>query len=90
MQKILGKKTKENEKGWREKLPTALWAHRIAKSQATKASPFSIVYGTQDIILIDLVRLLVKLTEIAGLPREGLLEILKEKSDNKTIHNRIY
>lgn len=68
----------------------SLWAHRIAKSQATKASPFSIVYGTQDIILIDLVRLVVKLTEIAGLPREGLLEILKEKSDNKTIHNRIY
>ena len=35
--KILGKMTKENGKGWKEELPTALWAHRIAKSQATGA-----------------------------------------------------
>ena len=26
--KILGKMTKENGKGWREELPTVLWAHR--------------------------------------------------------------
>jgi len=30
--KILGKMTKENGKGWKEELPTALWAHR---TQAT-------------------------------------------------------
>ena len=30
--KILGKMTKENEKGWREELPTALWTHRTVKS----------------------------------------------------------
>ena len=39
--KLLGKMTKENGKGWKEELPTALWAHRIAKSQVTRASPFS-------------------------------------------------
>ena len=33
--------TKEYGKGWREELPTALWAHRTAKSKAI--SPFS--YG---------------------------------------------
>jgi len=44
--KIFGKMTKENRKGWREELPTALWAHRIAKSQVTRASLFSLVYGT--------------------------------------------
>ena len=31
--KILGKMTKENGKGWKEMLPTALWAYRTAKSQ---------------------------------------------------------
>ena len=44
--KILGKMAKENGKGWKEELFTALWAHRTAKSQATRASPFSLVYGT--------------------------------------------
>ena len=33
--KILGKMTKENRKGWKKELPTALWAHRTAKSQVT-------------------------------------------------------
>ena len=61
--------TKENGKGWKEVLPTTLWAHRTDKSQATGASPFSLVYGTQAIIPIKLVRLAVKLAEIAGIPR---------------------
>ena len=60
MLKILGKMAKENGKGWREELPTTLWAHRIAKSQAIGASPFSLVYDTEAIILIDLVRPAVK------------------------------
>ena len=42
--------TKENGKGWKKELPTALWAHRTAKSQATGASPFSLVYGTKAVI----------------------------------------
>ena len=41
--KILEKMTKENGKGWKEELPTALWAHRTTKSQAIGASPFSLV-----------------------------------------------
>ena len=60
--------TKENGKGWKEELPTALWAHRIAKSQAIGASPFSLVYDIVVVIPIDLVRLTVKLIEIAGIP----------------------
>ena len=48
--KILGKMNKENGKGWKKELPTALWAHRTAKSQATRALPFSLVYGTEAVI----------------------------------------
>ena len=82
--------TKENGKGWKEELPTALWAHRIAKSQATGASPFSLVYGTKVVILTDLVRLVVKLAEIAGIPREDTWEIMEEMRDNATSHNHFY
>ena len=88
--KILGKMTKENGKGWREELPTALWANRTVKSQATGASPFSLVYGTEAIIPIDLVRPAVKVAEILRIPREATLEIVEEKHDNTTFHNCLY
>ena len=76
--KILGKMTKENGNGWKEELPTALWAHRIAKLQATRALPFSLIYGTEAIIPIDLVRPAVKLAEIAGIPREDIWKLWKK------------
>ena len=79
--------TKENRKGWINEHPTVLWAHRIAKLQATRASPFSLVYGIEAIILIDLVRLAVKLAKI---PREDILEVIEEKRDNAISHNRLY
>ena len=88
--KILGKMAKENEKGWREELPTALWAHGIAKSQATGASPFFLVYGTEAIIPIDLVRPAMKLAKILGVPREAALEIVEEGCNNATSHNHLY
>ena len=88
--KILGKMMKENEKGWREELPTALWAHGIAKSQTIGASPFSLVYNTKVVILIDLVRPTVKLAKILRVPREVALEIVEEKRNNAVSHNRLY
>ena len=79
----MGKITKKNGKEWRDELPPKLWAHRTAKSQATGASPFSLVYGTEAIILIDLVRL-------AEIPREDILEVIEEKHDNVASHNSLY
>ena len=81
----MGKITKENGKGWKEELPTALWAHRTAKSQTKGASPFSLVYGIEAVILIDLVRPTVKLAEIARILREDTLEIMEEMRDNAII-----
>ena len=88
--KILGKMTKENGKGWKKELPTILWAHRTTKSQAIGASPFSLVYGIEAVIPIDLVRPAVNLVEIAGIPREDTLEIIEEMHDNTTSYNRLY
>ena len=88
--KILRKMTKENGKGWKEELLIALWAHITAKSQATRAAPFSLVYGTKAIIPIDLVRPAVKLAEIARIPREDTLEIMEEMRNNAAFHNCPY
>ena len=59
-------------------------------NQVIRASPFSLVYGTESIIPIDLVKPVVKIVEIAGIPREDLLEIVEEKRDNATSHNPLY
>ncbi|XP_075633656.1 uncharacterized protein LOC142606145 [Castanea sativa] len=82
--------TMEIEKGWKEELPTALWAYRTAKSQATGASPFSLVSGIEFVIPIYLVRPAVKLAQIAGIPKEDTLEIMEEMRDNAASHNRLY
>ena len=88
--KILGKMTKENGKGWKKELPTTLWAHRTAKSQATRASSFSLVYSTEAVIPIDLVMPAVKLAEIARIPREDTMEIMEAMRDKAASHNRLY
>ena len=88
--KILGKMTKENENGWKEELPIALWAYRIDKSQVAGASSFSLVYGIEAVIIIDLVRPVVKLVEIAGIPKEDTLEVMEEMRDNAASHKHLY
>ena len=67
-----------------------MWAHRTTKSQAIGASSFSLVYGTEAVIPIDLVRTTMKLAEIVGIPREATLEIVEERRDNVASHNRLY
>ena len=86
----MGKRTKENGKGRREELPIALWAYRKTKSQVTRASLFSLVYGIEVVILIDLLRLTMKLVEVAKIPREDILEIVEEKRDNIASNNNLY
>ena len=78
------------EKGWKEELSIALWAHRTAKSQAIGASPFSLVYGIEVVILIELVRPSMKLAEIARIPKEDTLEIVEKMHDNAASYNRLY
>ena len=67
-----------------------MWAYRTAKSLSTRASFFSLVYGTEAVIPIDLVKLVVKLVKISGVSREATLEIVQEKYDNATSHNHLY
>ena len=76
--KILGKMSQKNGKGWKEELPTALWAYRTTKSQAIGASPFCLVYGIEVVIPIDLVRPAVKLVEIARMPKKILWKLWRK------------
>ena len=44
----------EYEGGWTEHLLETLWAYQSSSKTATKLSPFSLVYGTEAISLVEL------------------------------------
>ena len=44
----------EYEGGWTEHLLETLWAYRSSRKIATRQSPFSLVYGTKAISLVEL------------------------------------
>ena len=61
-----------------------------ANRKLQEPHPFSLAYGTETVIPIDLVRPIMKLAEIVEIPREDILEIVEEKCDNVAFHNRLY
>jgi hypothetical protein len=50
--KLIKKKIEDNPRRWHEVLSEALWAHRISRHGATKVTPFELVYGQEDILLV--------------------------------------
>ncbi|KAJ9173895.1 hypothetical protein P3X46_016986 [Hevea brasiliensis] len=44
----------ETYKDWPEKLPYALWGYRTTTRTSTGATPFSLVYGTEAVLPIEL------------------------------------
>jgi hypothetical protein len=45
--KIIKKRIKDNPRRWHEKLLEALWVHRTSRHEATKVTPFELVYGQE-------------------------------------------
>ncbi|XP_075665914.1 uncharacterized protein LOC142635678 [Castanea sativa] len=52
--RILSKMVHEYEGGWTKHLLETLWAYRSSSKTATGLSPFSLVYGTEAISLVEL------------------------------------
>ena len=52
--RILSKKVHEYEGGWIEYLLETLWAYQNSSKTTTRLSPFSLVYGTEAISLVEL------------------------------------
>ncbi|KAJ1704768.1 hypothetical protein LUZ63_004547 [Rhynchospora breviuscula] len=51
--KIIRKTIRDNQRNWHEKLPEALWAYRITHRTVTQATPYSLVYGTETVLPIE-------------------------------------
>ena len=72
VKKIMAKMT-DTYKDWHEKLPFALHAYRIAVRPSTRATPFSLVYGMEAVLSI----------EVEILPLRVLMEAKLEQSGSK-------
>ncbi|KAK5772261.1 hypothetical protein PVK06_048542 [Gossypium arboreum] len=85
IKKIVGKMT-ETYKDWHEKLPFALYAYRTSIKTSTRATSFSLVYGMEVVLPIEVeipsLRVLskVKLDEVEWIQsRYDQLNLIKEK-----------
>jgi len=47
------KKSAETHKDWHEKLPYALWAYRTSVRTSTGATPYSLVYGMEAVLPVE-------------------------------------
>ena len=66
---ILAKTIKKNGKDWHDQLPYALWAYRISERIPIGATPYSLVYGDEVVIPLEI--------EIPSL-RVALKDLIKE------------
>ena len=44
----------ETSRDWSEKLPFALWAYRSSFRTSTRAMPYSLVYGMEVVLLVEI------------------------------------
>jgi len=69
IKKIMAKTIKKNGRDMHDQLPYALWAYRTSKRTTTSAAPYSLMYGDEEVIPLEI--------EIPSL-RIELKDIMKE------------
>ena len=83
--KVLSRMVHDNHKEWHDKLPLALWAYRTSKRSPTQATPFSLVYGLEAVMPIEVLVPSARLAINADLEPDTLrmldLEALEERRD---------
>lgn len=52
--RILSRMVHEELKRWSDLLPLVLWAYRTSKRTSTQATPFSVVYGTESVVPVEI------------------------------------
>ncbi|CAL5421241.1 unnamed protein product [Camellia sinensis] len=82
--RILSKMMDEFGGTWSEQLIVALWAYRTSKRKPTQAAPYSLVYGSEAVLPIELETPSARMALASGMvlePRTTRLEALEEKHD---------
>ncbi|XP_021275504.1 uncharacterized protein LOC110410219 [Herrania umbratica] len=84
----------EEPKMWHDALPVALWAYKTSKHGPTKAIPFSLVYGIEVVLLVEILVPFARLALDTESDNDTLqmleLEALKERRDREKKNLSVY
>ncbi|KAL6125520.1 hypothetical protein ACLB2K_073577 [Fragaria x ananassa] len=94
VKKLLKKKLDDAKGLWAEMLPKALWAIRTTATESTGETPFSLAFGTEAVIPIEVT---VPTGRVEGYDEqtnaEGLqlnMDLIEERRDRADLHNQVY
>ncbi|XP_028123698.1 uncharacterized protein LOC114320834 [Camellia sinensis] len=91
--RILSRTLKDYQRDWAHILPVALWAYRTSKRRPTQMTPFSLVYGTEAILPVEIAipsaRMALR-SEVTPDSRSYELEILDERRDKALANLKVY
>ncbi|KAJ1408148.1 Ribonuclease H-like superfamily [Sesbania bispinosa] len=76
---ILARMVGDAPREWAAYLPLALWAYKTTKHGSMKATPFSLVYGAEAMLPVEIVVPSARMALGEGMPREASAEIVEEK-----------
>ena len=84
------KKRLEGSKGrWAKELPNVLWAYRTTPKRSTRETPFSLKYGTEAVIPVEVHLCSARVSGFTLAENDGLmmkqLDLLKEYRESTTI-----
>jgi hypothetical protein len=71
---VILKKTAESARNWHEQLPLALWGYRTSIRTSTGATPFSLVYGMEAVLPVELEVQSLRIMVESGLPEAEWLQ----------------
>ena len=69
--KIINKMSQEYTEGWATHLPDALWAYVKSPKSVIGFSPFSLVYGTEVVSLVEVMTPSLRVIQMQGKEKEG-------------------
>ena len=94
---ILNKIVIKNHRDWHEHLPYALWAYRTSIRVPTGATPFSLVYGAEAVMPLELEIPSLRVQLQGLIPDEDIkqarlnqLDLLDEHRVNAIQHHKVY
>jgi hypothetical protein len=80
--KIIKKRIRDNPRRWHEKLSEVLWAHRTWRHEATKVTPFELVYGQEAVLPVKIVLQSLRVTGQGSLSAKEYHELMMDKVDD--------
>jgi hypothetical protein len=80
--KIIKKRIKDSPRRWYEKLSEALWAHRTSRHEATKVTPFELVYGQEVVLPVEIDLHSLRVTRQGNLLAKEYHELMMDKIDD--------